>query len=463
MIFMDVKNRISNKEEIEAMDIVKSAMKNNFDEAVATASIYNAIYMKVVNSKIDSVVYKNDNSGSLFISHDKRVFGSDIPDLNKDNINTNINKIKFLISSLKPKKDYNGIAQGPFKYKPSRHFDQKLKNIDIKDLSDVAYALINTALENKGEKVSGMIVLKCSNYSLATSKDVNVSDKSNSLRISLRVFNKYTSYQEVTASTMLNKINAEKFSKHITDVISSVKTHGRIESSKYDIIYMPAPAANLLESVNYSACVGNIESGNSFFTLKSLGSSVANPDLTIYDDGNVDSAIESSSFDDEGYPTSRNPIIEKGIFKTKLHNYSTAVKYRTKSTGNGGLVNPIPKTLVLEHNKVLKNVDELIKQVGRGILITNVWYTRFSNYLKGDFSTVPRDIAIYIENGEKKFIIKQRDIAEIVGIRIHDNMLRMLNNIEYVADDTIQATSWDAGSYSFVPSILVRGVTVSVI
>ncbi|MGC8572161.1 MAG: metallopeptidase TldD-related protein [Candidatus Micrarchaeia archaeon] len=448
---------------IEAIDIVNKAMKNNFDEAVSTTSSYDAIYMKIVDSKIDSVVYKNDNSGSLFVSHEKKIFESDIPTLEEHVIDANIDKIKFLMTSLKPKKDYKGIAPGPFKYKPSKHFDKKLEELDIEGLSDIALELINTALENGGSKISGMLILKNNRYSLATSKNVDVSDKSNSLRISLRVFNDYTSYQEVTASTSLNDINPKKFSKHVTDVISDVKEYGQIRNGKYDIIYMPAPAANLLGYVNLSACVGNIENGDSFLTLKEIGSEVASKNLTIYDDGNVENAIMSSSFDDEGYPTGRHAVIDRGIFKTKLHNYSTAMKYHTESTGNGGLINPEPKTLVVEHKKVLNSIDDLIKQVGRGILITNVWYTRFSSYLRGEFSTMPRDFAVYIENGEKKFIIKQKNIREIVGIRIHENMMRMLNNIEYVANDRIQASSWDAGTYAFVPSILVREVDVSTI
>jgi PmbA protein len=103
-----------------------------------------------------------------------------------------------------------------------------------------------------------------------------------------------------------------------------------------------------------------------------------------------------------------------------------------------------------------------VARIDDGILVTNTWYTRFSDYLTGDFSTVPRDLALYIKKGEIQFAIKQMDVGSMVGIRISDNIIRMLKNTECAADDTRQSSSWDVGDYYFMPSILVRGAEVTV-
>ena len=87
---------------------------------------------------------------------------------------------------------------------------------------------------------------------------------------------------------------------------------------------------------------------------------------------------------------------------------------------------------------------------------------RFSNYLTGDFSTMPRDLAIYIKKGSPEFAVKQINVSSGVGIRISDNMIRMMLNITRVGNDIAQATSWDTlGTYYFVPSMIVEGVNVS--
>ncbi|MGC8648706.1 MAG: TldD/PmbA family protein [Candidatus Micrarchaeia archaeon] len=444
-----------------AKDIVKYAINRGFEEAVVNTFIYNAIYMKITNSKIDSVIYKNHNSGNILITNKKKIFRMDFPSLEEKEIKSSLEKADKHIALIKPKEDYNGIAEGPFKYnKNNTHYDKKIENFDIKDIAEIANSIINNALAEGVKEVAGMVIAKFQQYSLATSKNVDVNDKSTSLRISIRTFGENLSYQNTVASALLSKIKPEKISKDTAKLIVDVNKYGKIKNGSYDILYLPAPAANLLDIVNSAACINSIETG-SFFVNK-LNKEVANKDLTIYDDGNYEGAIYSSAFDDEGYPTQRNEIIKNGILNKYLHNYSTAIKYNTKSTGNAGLVEPEPKTLILEH-KNIKDFDNIVKNMDKGIIITNVWYTRFSNMLAGDFSTMPRDLAIYVENGEKKFAIKQKNIGEIVGIRIHDNIIRMLKNIEIVGNDTIQATSWDSNNYAFVPSILVKDVKVSTI
>ena len=43
--------------------------------------------------------------------------------------------------------------------------------------------------------------------------------------------------------------------------------------------------------------------------------------------------------------------------------------------------------------------DEMVKEMKRGMILTSNWYTRFTNYRTGEFSTVPRDGTYLVENG----------------------------------------------------------------
>jgi len=447
--------------DMDAYAVMRYAKSRGFDEVVSNESLYDVIYMKITNSKIDSVVYKNHHSGNIFITSKKKIFTMSLPSLNENEVKASIDHAYDHIKLLKPKEDYYGIAEGPFKYsKSNTHYDKKIENLDISDISDIAESVINSAQAEGAKEIAGMIRVSRGKYSLATSKNVKAEDKSTSLRISIRVFGEHASYQNTIASAILSEINPEKISSEAARMAVESNKYGKINSGYFDILYLPAPAANLLENVNSAACISSIETGS--FLINKMNKEIANKNLNIYDDGNHKGAINSSAFDDEGYPTQNNEIIKNGVLKKYLHNYSTAVKYNTKSTGNAGLVDPESKTLVLEHRKK-KSFEKLLKDIDKGIIITNVWYTRFSNILTGDFSTMPRDLAIYVENGEKKFAIKQKNIGEIVGIRIHDNMLRMLKNIEMTSNETIQATSWDSSDYAFVPAVLVNDVKVSTV
>ena len=61
----------------------------------------------------------------------------------------------------------------------------------------------------------------------------------------------------------------------------------------------------------------------SFFT-DSIGKKVGSNKINIYDDGRLRNGIGSTKADAEGVPTRRIPLLEKGVYKNYLYNYSIA-------------------------------------------------------------------------------------------------------------------------------------------
>jgi PmbA protein len=144
-------------------------------------------------------------------------------------------------------------------------------------------------------------------------------------------------------------------------------------------------------------------------------------------------------------------LIEKGELKSYLHNTSTAHKFDTKTTANAGIDVPVPQNLLIGEGN--SSVDELVGAIDNGILVTNTWYTRFQNFMTGDFSTIPRDAILRIEGGEITESIKD--------IRISDNMLSVLKNINMLGRGTEQIHWWECEYPVFSPHVLVRDVSVS--
>lgn len=444
-----------------ALDTVKLAVKKGFDEAVASFQTGMRSYLKITNSKIDSIVNKFGEEGSLFVSSKNRVFFTNIQTHSRKSVEGAVSTAKNSMQFLVPKSDYYGIAQGPFKHaKPGAH-DKDIENYTTDTISGIASACIDTAIASGAANVAGTVFMRYAQTSMATSKGVEEDWKSTSMRISLRLFNRITSVQNEVVASSIKDSHPEKFVKSCASLISQIGRTGRIEEGTYDIIYLPSPGGSLIAQIDSMATMGNVETGSLF--TKKLGRQVANKKVSLYDDGNARHSVDACPFDSEGYPTQRTAVIKDGTLQNYLHNFSTAKKYKTSSTGNAGLVNPSANTPVFEHKKRVKDLDALISKVEKGIVITNTWYTRYANYLTGDFSTVPRDLAVYVEKGEPKFAIRQRDVSSMVGIRISDNLIRMLKNTECAADDTVQTTSWDVDNECyFMPSILVRDAKVTV-
>ena len=218
----------------------------------------------------------------------------------------------------------------------------------------------------------------------------------------------------------------------------------------YEILLGPAVAADIVQLIGMAASAFHVDSGLSFLINK-LGKKVANEEFTLHDIGAVEGCLGNRTFDDEGTPTKDTAILQKGIMNRFLHNSTTSKKWKTQSTGNAGLIVPQPWNLIVEPGS--HKFDELIQSIDKGIYITSNWYTRFQNYRSGDFSTVPRDATFLIENGKIKH--------PIMGARLSDNILRMLNSICGLTKDRKWIEWWEVSIPTLTPSMLIKNVPVT--
>ncbi|MFH0767306.1 MAG: TldD/PmbA family protein, partial [Bacillota bacterium] len=66
-----------------------------------------------------------------------------------------------------------------------------------------------------------------------------------------------------------------------------------------------------------------------------IGEKIGSDIVTAYDDGNVEGAWGRLSFDDEGKPTQKNLLIDKGVLKGYLIDYRNGRKMKMEPTGSG--------------------------------------------------------------------------------------------------------------------------------
>jgi PmbA protein len=182
--------------------------------------------------------------------------------------------------------------------------------------------------------------------------------------------------------------------------------------------------------------------------IDKLGKKVA-PEAVTLKDNPAAYSMAQRVFDDEGVPTKENVFIDHGVLKTYLHNTSTAKLFKTKTTGNAGLVAPNPWNVEMAPGDMSK--EELFQEANNGLYLTNTWYTRFQNYARGDFSTIPRDGIFLFEKGEIKQSLKD--------LRISDNVLTMLGNVTGISKERQHVHWWaEADPPSLSPYVLIKNV-----
>ncbi|NYZ76276.1 TldD/PmbA family protein [Candidatus Micrarchaeota archaeon] len=431
--------------------IVKRAQELGADDVVASGNESRRWEIKFVDNKIATGMSSYGEDVSLFISKDKRLGLTSVKDLSKKNIENSIAKLMRFTKKMQPNPEYGGTAQGPFKYKPLEGaYDGRVAMLDER-AADFVEEGVNAALGEGAVRASGVLTYNVGEDFLVTSSSVEASERSSGVYFSIRALvDKYASGHKVCCSTTMKDFKPEDTGKRAGQVAKRALNPVKGNVGKYDIVFDPYPFANLLNIAMDSASIFAVEAGFSFLGGK-LNKKVASKEVTLIDDGRMPNCLSSSKFDAEGVPTRRNVVIDKGILKTYLHNTSTARKYGVKTTANAGLLSPKPWNAVLAKGEYSET--ELFKEVKKGLYITNLWYTRFQNYEKGDFSTIPRDGIFLIEKGELTKSLKE--------IRLSDNMLRMLQNITAVSRRQEQILGWEVEIPVITSHVLVRGVNVT--
>jgi len=420
--------------------IKKELLKKGMDDVILHFYEIEGRQLKFVNNKVVKTGSELNSNISIFCTKDKKIISTSLKDISQTKADELIKKIVNFSKHISPNQDYNGIAQGPFKHKFNYDYDKNIMDIDEADLLEKG---INKALE-KSKRVAGNFEVWNLKTHLLSSNDIETKENSSNLYFSLRAFNEKDESGHMTCcSNTLRKFEIEKTAERAAEIATLAKNPIEAKSGKYPVIFSHMAFAPLLNNISEATSIYNVESGFSF--LQELNKNYG--DFTLEDDATLKEGFNSTSFDEEGVPTQKTTMIDKGILKTYLHNTSTAKKYKTKTTANAGLISPSPFNIVFD----CKKGD--IFDVKEGIYITNVWYTRFQNYSNGDFSTIPRDGAFLVKNGEIKQSIK--------GLRISDNMLNILKNIQCCNKKVIQTKSWEADIPTFTPEVLVNNVNIT--
>jgi len=431
------------------MDSIKFALKNGADDIAIEKNSGEIKQVRFANNSIQIFNVWNISSYDIFLSYKKRTVNTTVCGSTENEITNAIKKLIKYAKITRPNNDYFGIAEGPFKYrKITKLFDKKVADAN---LSDITESMINSALENS-KNTAGVVYTENTERELETSSNVSGSEKSTAIKLSIRAFNSdEETGHSASCSRILSEVNPVKTGKKAGEIAKMVREPQKLEPGKYDVIFDPLSASNLLSTAGAMASAFFVDSGMSFLREK-IGKKVASNNVTLIDDATIPNGYQSTSFDGEGVPTRKTKIIENGILKTYLHNTSTAKKYNTKTTANAGVIAPYPRNIILNSGKYSK--EKLFENFS-GLYITNVWYTRFQNYLTGDFSTIPRDGIFLFKNGE---IVKS-----VKDIRVSDNLQRMLENTSKISNKPEWIIWWglDFQVPTLTPYILVKNVNIT--
>jgi len=180
------------------------------------------------------------------------------------------------------------------------------------------------------------------------------------------------------------------------------------------------------EAVGHTAEADLVYSGS--FLSGKIGRKIASEMITLVDDGLLPSGFGTMKYDDEGTPTERTVIIDKGVVKGFMHSRETAIQFGEAPTGNARAWSFEYDPIIRMRNTYIEpgdqTIEELIEDVKDG------YFLRGSGGGQADFNgefmfTIQE--AVKIENGELKESYR--------GAAISGNAFEVLNKVKGVGKD----------------------------
>jgi PmbA protein len=200
----------------------------------------------------------------------------------------------------------------------------------------------------------------------------------------------------------------------------------KVATQKVPVVFEPRTARTLLDDLFEAVHGMSIYRHESFLAGK-LGEKVASENVTVADDGTIPGLFGTSPFDDEGVPSRRTVIIERGVLKNYLLNTYAARKLGMKTTGNAA--RGLTGNAGIGHGnffieKGVQTPERIIAGIPNGFYVTELMGYGV-NIVTGDYS---RGAAgLWIRNGELAFAVSEVTIA--------GNLKDMLLGLEVVGSD----------------------------
>lgn len=438
-----------------AHGLVQKARDEGAIDAVVEVFDRSTTLVRFSNSNVDSVLSWGEQHAHAFVAVGRRTLVSDIRDLGSADA-----QVRELVRSAKgspENKEYAGIASGRFRYRPGRADPAIVK---LRDPSRHVHEAISAAESEGAGNVGGTLFLRHTATGIASSNGALASDENASIELSVRAFSQpEASGHSVCITPRLAGLKARETGARAGELAKMAMNPVQGEQGKTDIVIEPLFLGSVVHSTCTMMSAMMVDIGMSMYAKK-VGKRVASEDVTFVDDPLMPSTSRRA-FDHEGAPTRRNVVVKDGVLKTFLHNTSTAKRHRARPTASTGPLVPtlftLPSQPVAFHPVVSPGdwkPEEIIGDTKRGLFMNNTWYTRFQNYATGQFSTIPRDAILRIEEGEV--------VGAVKNIRISDNMLNLWKSVDALTRTSQEIFWWDEASPpSTLPMLRVRQMNIT--
>jgi PmbA protein len=450
---------MTDKAEIKALvDQAIDYGKSKCDAIIARASRSTNSQIRFSQNSIDiSKRWSNQHLELFIVVKGKKTGSTDRPVSTEEDVKKTVDDVIEFTGILPDSMFYAGIEDKTGLYPElSNQYDTKIESF-AESAPAIINAVIDQAVQEGAKRAAGALMLRSQEFFFRSSQGPEGSGRSTAFDLNVRAFQEELDHSGQGLACGIHPSKAKK------DMLSAGAKAGRLSKQAigalqgipgtYDLILSPTVAADVIGQIPTQANPFDIMMGMS--PLKDrIGEQIAPEFVTAFEDPLFKEGLGSTPFDWEGTPSRTVSVIDNGVLKTLVHNTTTAKIFDSQSTGSSRLASlgmgmkmlvPGPSNTVFKNGD--HDFDELTDVTRPTIYVTCNWYSRFQNHQTGDFSTIPRDAM---------FLVKKGDMTPIKNMRISDNTMRMLANIDALGNDRTQIFWWEVQIPTVLPTMRIR-------
>ena len=221
-----------------------------------------------------------------------------------------------------------------------------------------------------------------------------------------------------------------------------------VDPGDYEVILEPYAVCDLLDFFSYLSFGALPFMEKRSFLAGRIGERVMDEKITIWDDGLSPEGIPAP-FDYEGLPKQKVTFIDGGVAKGVVWDSYLAGRQGgdQRSTGHalpaGSTIGALPLHLFMAAGGA--SMDDMVKDVKRGLWVSRFWYTRTVHPLNVVTTGMTRDGTFLIEDGKV--------VGPVRDMRFTQGYVEALNGVDMVGKDAALVLGDFGGGVRRVPAL----------
>jgi predicted Zn-dependent protease len=285
------------------------------------------------------------------------------------------------------------------------------------------------------EKIAGHEILASGAYSTTT----NQLGVANSLGVEAYAESTQASFSTVLLSANsagyadrespdAGQIDAEEIAEEALKRTLDARDPRAIEPKEMETVFLPYAVAEMLDYLAYMGLGAQSVQEQRSFVNDFQGKQAAMDEITIWDDG-LDPRGYAMPFDFEGQPKRKVFFFDQGVVQGVVYDSFAAFKEGKESTGHA-LPQPngygaLPLNMFMAPGQA--TVEEMIRSVKDGVLITRFWYVRPVHPKTTLITGMTRDGTFKIEDGKVVYPLR--------NLRFTASILETLAGVELIGKE----------------------------